>query len=220
MKIIQFKILSILILTISISLGLVNLCFAEQGEPKIYYVDSENTIYVERTQTQTETIVDLRDVAAAIKNEDILKEETSKVWLLKADIFIKNGVKLFLTDETVSWLKLESNPNYFVWLKTYNGDILIQNTKITSWNSEEGTFDTTYEDGRSFILAKYNSKMDIINSELAYLGYSGGEAYGVSWRIAEGTLGQYFVTGEVRGSSFHHNYYGAYSFGAQEMIFK
>jgi len=28
------------------------------------------------------------------------------------------------------------------------------------------------------------------------------------------------VTGEVRGSSFHHNYYGAYSFGAQEMIFQ
>jgi len=214
MKFTQFKPLLILILTILVSLGLVNFCFASQGNPKIYYVEGKNTIYVERTQTQTETIVNLRDIATAINNGNLLKEETSKAWLLKANLFIKKGVKLLLTDETVTWLKLESNPNYFVWLKTYNGDILIQNSKITSWDSNSENFDTDYT-SRAFILAKYQARMDILNSELSYLGSSAGESYGVAWRDPNTQE----VTGNVQDSTFSYNYYGAYTYMARDMKF-
>lgn len=203
-----------------------NKALASQGNPDIYYVEEENTIYVSPTQDEIETIVNLRDIYNTIDNENILREESPKVWILNANLWIKGvsaaekEIILQLTDETVTWLKLESNDLGFIWLKTYNGNFFIQNIKITSWDSISETFDTNYENGRSFILVKYNSRMDIADSELAYLGYSDGESYGVSWRIAEGTLGQYLVTGEVSGSDFHHNYFGAYSFGAQGMVFK
>ncbi len=171
--------------------------YASQGEPQIYYVEETNTIFIERTQTQIETIVDLRDIAEAINNENILQEESSKIWLLKANLWIKKGVKLLLTDEIVTWLKLESNPLGFVWLKNYHGIILIQNTKITSWDSNLGTPDSNYTDGRSFVLTKYQGRMDIFNSELSYLGFNGGEAYGVSWRDPKTKA----VTGDVQNST-------------------
>lgn len=199
---------------------------AATGNPNIYYQASENTIYVRNTQDTTPTIVALPDIAAAIADPSLIKEESPGVWLLQANLWIKGKsddveqLQLNLTSSTVTWLKLKSTPSGFIWFKSYNANINIQNTKITSWDTGAGNVDTVYSDGRAFVLTKYNAWMDINNSELAYLGYPGGEAYGVSWRIRTGTKGQYYVTGTVTNSKFHHNYYGVYTFGADGMVFR
>ncbi len=65
--------------------------------------------------------------------------------------------------------------------------------------------------------------MDIYNSELAYLGYPRPlegpySTYGVSWRMSRGKLASTILSGEVKNTKFHHNYFGAYTFGATGMV--
>src|SRR6185436_7491372 len=81
------------------------------------------------------------------------------------------------------------NYNYksFVTLRTYGGHILIDGVTITSWNPDahghgQGGYDTDITNGRSYILAKYDARLDIKNAKLSYLGSADGESYGVSWR--------------------------------------
>lgn len=71
-----------------------------------------------------------------------------------------------------------------------------------SWDTEENTYDTDESDGRSYISAVSeiitNSKescdgmakndmgearMDIVKSEMAYLGYHDVESYGLTWKV-------------------------------------
>jgi hypothetical protein len=47
-----------------------------------------------------------------------------------------------------------------------------------------------------------------------------GGVYGVSWRISKGSLGQSIVTGWVQDSTFEHNHIGAFTFGAQGMMWQ
>jgi parallel beta-helix repeat protein len=57
------------------------------------------------------------------------------------------------------------------------------------------------------------------------LGYkkdvkTAGGTYGVSWRIPSRTFGKYLITGNVYKSKFHHNYFGAYTYGATGMVWE
>lgn len=67
--------------------------------------------------------------------------------------------------------------------------------------------------------------MDIIDSDLGYLGFyprnsQDQSSYGVSWKLPDGMVGKYFVTGEMKNSKFHDNYFGAYTYGATGMIWQ
>ncbi len=89
-------------------------------------------------------------------------------------------------------------------LRTYGGAILIDGVKITSWNPSANTYDTDVSNGRSYILAKYDARLDVKNADLSYLGSSDGESYGVSWRdINDGEAPEVLrarVTGDVINS--------------------
>src|SRR3989304_7044669 len=67
--------------------------------------------------------------------------------------------------------------------------------------------------------------MDIYNSELAYLGHprtkpEDQSVYGVSMRMTPAKYPYSLLTGEVLNSKFHHNYFGAYTYGATSMIWR
>lgn len=154
-----------------------------------------------------------------------LKEEKPKVWYLTATIFIRSGVTLTLDKKEVTWLKLNSTKGKLATLRANNGNIFITGVKITSWDNNKKDVDRDLSDERSYILVKDGSRMDITDSEIAYLGYPRTpdltvSPYGISWRMSNGKLGTTILTGDVVGSKFHHNYFGAYTFGATGMTWR
>ncbi len=112
----------------------------------------------------------------------------------------------------------------FIYLRTQNGILNIDSVKIHSWDPQTQAVDQNVIDGRAYLLAKYAAAMNIKNSELSYLGSADGESYGVAWRDTNDTttpdILRTRVTGQVLNSDFHHNYYGIYTFQAQNMLFQ
>lgn len=186
---------------------------------QITYWPHTNTI----TVTGPGAVVRLRDIQAAVGARR-LRTVAPGEWYLTANLTIGKDVLLLLAQSEVQWLKLASNSRYFTVLTIDRGRAYLDGVRISSWDAEEQNVDQRYRDGRSFILAYKDARLDIVNSDLGYLGYDQpadrGGVYGVSWRIAKGQFGQQLVTGAVRGSSFHHNYFGAYTFGATGMVWQ
>lgn len=190
-------------------------------EPEIVFDESQNTIHVEGESS----IVNLSKIYKVLTNKHVLEKFEYNEWMLKANLLIGRNVTLVIDGDEVSWLKLKSDADGFIWLQSHNGNILISNTKITSWDETNQLPDAHHEDGRSFILTKYNGRMDVVNSELAFLGYGGGsldgqptgDLYGVAWRIPSNTFKGYLMTGNALNSEFHDNYVGIYGSGATAM---
>lgn len=171
--------------------------------------------------------VTIPQLAQKINNKNVLENLGEGNWILRANLFIDNGVTLIIEGEEVKWLKLKSDQQGFAWIKSENGNIIIRKTKITSWDEKNSNYDLNLADGRSYILQKLSGRMDILESELAYLGYWGlpnrgnpyGGPYGVSWKISDGTFRQDLSTGSLRRSQIHHNLFGVYSYGLTGAVF-
>jgi len=160
-----------------------------------------------------------------IIGQEYLEDLGNGQWLLKSDLIISRGITLKIEGDGVKWLKLASSPVSFAAIKAYNSNIVIKNTKITSWNHSQNNFDSKHVDGRAFISVKNFSRMDVYNSEIAYLGYlpltkSDTSSYGITWKLEGGTFGKNLLTGEVKNSKFHHNYFGAYTYGTTGMVWQ
>lgn len=208
--------------------------------------NGETTVYISGPTSGQGAEITLPDIQRALKVISpttellVLEDAANKVWLSNVSLFLNRNVTLNLTSETVTWLKLRSQDadivlkaaggegayNYksFVTLRTYSGAILIDGVKITSWDPALNTYDTDISNGRSYLLAKYDARMDITNSQLSYLGSADGESYGVAWRdINDSEQPDILltrVTGNVINSDFSYNYYGIYTFQASNMVFR
>lgn len=157
-----------------------------------------------------------------------------------------------------NWLRLRSDSASGIWLRAENANLLFQNTKVTSWDAALSAPDTDLAvapngtGGRSYIAARsvltkgrltatptacdvgggsqepYEGRMDVVDSEIGYLGYDAAESYGMAWKVAYKVNAadpgdapppgrQLYaladVFGDVVGSTFHHNYFGSYTFG-------
>src|SRR5262249_37152203 len=187
------------------------------------------------------TLPDIQQALAVLSpTVTLLENQGNGVWQANASLFLNRGVTLILASPTVTWLKLRSqsdsfrpsaaggqaNYNYdsFVTLRTYNGAILIDGVKITSWDPASNDYDRDISNGRAYVIAKYDARMDIKNADMSYLGSADGESYGVAWRdindpdVPDALLTR--VTGDVENSNFSYNYYGIYTFQARDMIFR
>ncbi len=143
----------------------------------------------------------LADIAEVVADDTLLHEAPSKVWLLDADLVIENSASLSITSNETSWLKIET-PHGLV---SY-GNVLIDSVKVTSWDSKIQNYAQT--DGpkpRSYITAwdGGTGKMDINNSEIAYLGYQSVRNQGLAYYSGDGST--------VTNSDIHHMWYGFYS---------
>lgn len=196
--------------------------------PKIAFYEKENIVFVSGRGGSVITLSDLRRELSWAGNDKLLEDLGNGEWILRTNIAIQRDVILVIDGSEVSWLKLKSEDSGFVWLRSDSGGILISNTKITSWDETTQSPDKNYNNERSFVLARVSGRMDIINSELAYLGSAGGPSrggpfggsYGVSWKIDNGTINNQLLAGNVLNSRFHDNYFGLYTFGATGMIIK
>ena len=194
---------------------------------------SSNRIYLTGSGAVT-----LSNISAA-QDQAPLEQVAPGVWQLRANLIVQDGAQLVLHGTAiggdVDQLRLQSNnstdTNRFVFISADWGSISIQNTSIASWDDAVGGPDTEYEIyGRAFInvrsqmaadgVTALESRMDIKNSDIGYLGYDEPEAYGLSWKVVgagSGLFDRVGVFGDIVGSHIHHNYFGVYTFGAEAM---
>ena len=169
-------------------------------------------------------IVTLRDIAAIVGPE-LLEEVKPGIWDLKTSLYLRSGLTLPLKGDEVSWLRLASNDKKITRILAYNSDVFIDGVKITSWDNDSNDYDRNLANGRSYVLVKDGSRMDLNDSEIAYLGYPrsaelGFSPYGISWKMSRNSYGKALLTGKVTNSKFHDNYFGAYTFGAIGMVWQ
>jgi parallel beta-helix repeat protein len=184
----------------------------------------------------------LSDVKAGMPSAR-LTQVTPGVWHLRANLVMENGARLVLHGTKiggdVNELRLQSNntgeSNAYVYVSADWGSIDIRSTSITSWDDAANGPDT--ESGplrRAFIrvrssldpdgITPHESRMDIIDSDIGYLGSHDAEAYGLVWKVIESPTSTYGsitnlynlvnVFGDIIHSRVHHNYFGHYSFGS------
>ena len=64
--------------------------------------------------------------------------------------------------------------------------------------------------------------MDIIDSDVGYLGSHHAEAYGLVWKVIGEPTHELFekvnVYGDIKNSRLHHNFFGHYSWGSQDQV--
>lgn len=180
------------------------------------------TIFVNGAGERT-TIPEVQTLLGADAN--LLQDLGQGVWLLHANLLVGEAATLeIMGGSGTAALRLRSDETGFVYLRTNDGVLRLGETAVSSWNPTLQTVDENYADGRAYILARGNARLDIRNSDLGYLGWNDGESYGVSWRdINDPTQPDVLrsrVTGNVEGSTFHHNYYGVYTHQASQMTFR
>lgn len=219
----------------------------QQTVPATYTIikdsKSQNTIFV----TGAGATVTLADIQAGLgaANVDYLVNLGNDFWRLNANLWIEQGVTLTISPQSgVKELQLRSNSNAlvtssaideiesvagidyktFVYLKTENGVINLDGVKVYSWDTGANAVDQNYSNGRAYILAKLDATLTVRNADIGYLGSADGESYGLAWRdINSDTAPNVLrtrVTGEVIDSKIHHNYYGIYTYQAQNMVFR
>src|SRR5215467_2727175 len=197
----------------------------------IRWAASSGIIHVTGPGTAT-----LSEIVAAQPHAPLtLVDPANAVWELAANLYVEEGATLLLHGRSiggdVDQLRLQSlnTPagGTIVFVRAMWGTIDIRSTSITSWDDAANGPDTEFSaNRRSFMQARSfldadgvtprESRMDIIDSDVGYLGYQGSEAYGLSWKVLGGTLqvlDQVNVFGDIRNSHIHHNYFGVYSFG-------
>jgi hyaluronan synthase len=188
---------------------------------RIYYDQNLNTIFIDGRGN----IVNIKNIYENLQNENILKLSNDGIWDLKANIYIGPGIVFNLDNSNVKWLRLKSDKKSFISIIAYNSDLYINKVKITSWDEEKNDYDKDITDGRSYIMIKDIGTMDIYDSEIAYLGFKRPanfpiSPYGISWKMSALKLKKHLLTGHIVNSKFHHNYFGAYTFGATGMLWK
>lgn len=172
-------------------------------------------------RNQVVTLATLRDNLGT----EVIEEVKPNVWLLKRSLNFMEGTMFVLDESEVTWLQMQSTDDSVVSLKGFSTTFVMNGVKITSWDTNRKDYDTKLENGRSYILVKDAARMDIYNSELAYLGYPRPldgkySTYGVSWRMTSSRRLTTLISGEILGSKFHNNYFGAYTFGATGMLWR
>lgn len=203
--------------------------------------NGELTVFVSGPSARV-TLPEIRQALQVISpTANLLEDQGNGVWQANASLFFSRGVTLTLEAPAVTWLKLRSQASpiqpaaagadpgaydydSFVSLRTYNGAIRIDGVKLSSWDPARNDYDRDLSNGRAYVLAKYDARMDIANANLSYLGFADGGSYGVAWRDINDPLAPDAlltrVTGSVTGSQFSYNYYGVYTFQAQNMLFR
>ena len=171
----------------------------------------------------------LADIDNQIKDANVIhKEENSAVttihsgdhnggavWLLNAGIVVTDTGTLYINSSDTNWLKINADGDTGNGIDVH-GRLKIDSVKITSWNMQTNDYAKTDVQGkisRPYILVDKDATgtTDIINSELAYLGYFDSQGgTGLRYNGGSGSL--------VKGNHIHNLYTGFYSDGVGHMI--
>lgn len=195
------------------------------------YERADNIIYVEKGGVAT-----LSAIKAALPGAPLEQVDPARrIWLLSADLLVTNAAVLRLhggvAGGDVDELRLKSDnvrgPGAFVSITADHGVLDLRSTRVTSWDTAAGEPDHEHEvHGRAFVrvrsrlrsmwLTPLTSRMDIVDSEIGFLGYNAAESYGLVWKVIAPqpyVFAHVRVYGNVLRSRIHDNYFGVYSSG-------
>jgi mannuronan 5-epimerase len=169
----------------------------------ISYSSSSKTITVSCT-----TLTHLNDVNTAINNNSVLQKLSGGIWLLAANLVIAKGANLVIDSTDGTWLKIISDGTVAFGIKN-SGDLKIDTFKVTSWNSATNDYASpgTGSTPRAYIVSQEGGtgKTNILNSEIAHMGYSGSGNHGLDYYGGDGSL--------VQNNQIHHLWRAYYSSG-------
>src|ERR671910_361237 len=139
-------------------------------------------------------------------NSDILEMTGEKEWILKSNILILENGTLNINGMNTHLLKIDSDSsNNIAYSIISRGNLIIDNTNITSWNSTSNEIPQliTPDTPRAFIWTFWNSagKTNITNYFFENLGYKGHS----------GTTGITFFSGDgsiIQNNTIINNYFG------------
>jgi mannuronan 5-epimerase len=201
----------------------------------VRYSATSDTIYL----TAPGTIDTLTEIKAACPAAPLVQPGPG-VWEVNADLVVQGGATLNLSGD-VKELRLQSLPSGVqkdvTAITAQYGQIDMTGVKVTSWNGTGPDTDLTVPSGgtrgRAFIRAlsvmegstPRMSTMNIVDSDLGFLGFNGAESYGVAYKArgcgetTQNICDVLDVKGKQTGSTFHDNYMGTYTWGARDMLF-
>ena len=214
-------------------------------EVSVRYASSSQRIYVESldgTRGGCTSLTHIYETLGADKSP-LFPLDTPGEWYLGNELYVLDGITLEVhgtaSGGDCDFLKMKSDSESFVYIRGHGASLDFVNTHVSSWDMTSGTVDTNIEDGRAYLsaisevlldtdetcqgVAKNNmgeSRMDIKDSEISYLGYNGSESWGISWKIRglcndlsnEDEYSGFGVYGNIYDSDIHHLYYGHYSY--------
>jgi mannuronan 5-epimerase len=176
----------------------------------------------------------LTDVDNKLHDSSILaKQSPTGTWLLSANLLITRGAAFHMDPTDTKWLKINSRviggsslaktSAYYIDI---HGSMRIDSVKITSWDpttnyyaitngSRTGIGQFIFGAPRPGIIVEKDATgpTNIMNTEIAYLGYEGGKHLGASGFAYSGGDGSI-----LRNDNIHHVYFAFYSIGVGHMI--
>jgi parallel beta-helix repeat protein len=153
-------------------------------------------------------------------------EAMGKAVLVRAAIEVPTGATLTIDSASTPDVRLLSSPDGFAPVIAEGGAIQVRGTarvpaRISSWDAATGRRDTDPDDGRAFLL-DVGGRMDLAHADISSLGFGRGSSSGVAWRGADHPPGtpRLPATGDVSDSVLHHNWFGAYTFETDSMLWR
>jgi len=122
--------------------------------------------------------VQIPTIFSFFNNSNILESIGNKEWLLRSNILVLENGSLIIDGSKSKVIKIASNYSSNIpYSITSRGNLIIDNTRITSWNSTSDSQPvvSSPETVRPYILTFWDSsgKTNITNSYLENLGYKG-----------------------------------------------
>lgn len=200
-------------------------------------VEEGTVLFIKQSYGQNSPIrTTIPELARRLERYDAFDDEGNGVWRLNRTISIEGDIRLDVTSKDVRRLELRSDANDIAALTFDSGSVLFKGVTVTSFNTKTGKPDEDWKTGRAFVRMK-NGRMDAIDSTFSWLGnglpavvskkaladnevLTEGATYGFSYRVSPRNLGQEYTTGWVENSTFENNHFGAYTFGANGMMWK
>ncbi|MBW3642884.1 MAG: right-handed parallel beta-helix repeat-containing protein [Actinobacteria bacterium] len=150
-------------------------------------------------------------VARAVDDPAWINEVEPGLFELAGAFVQDPGTAVTVAAPRVTTLRLLSREGVFFGGRGANARF--EGVSVTSWDAQRGAPDEEPTDGRPFVLFQEGSRLDVVGSEMSFLGSDRGSAYGVTWRLGGST-------GEVVDSTFAHNFFGVYTFEARDLAFR
>jgi parallel beta-helix repeat protein len=158
--------------------------------------------------------VPFEEVVRAVGDPTWIAEVSPGVFGVRAAFVQAPGTHVTFAQPGTRELRLATDPpGVFIGGQGPDTSARFEGVKVTSWDLAQRRPSEDIENVRPFVLYESGARLDIVRSEMAYLGSDRVGSYGVSWR-------QGGSTGEVTDSVFHHCFFGVYTYEAKDLVFR